>query len=68
MSNYKVYGWQPCHWEDIRKSSTDLFRCAADLDLGIASGEDTLEPRDVLALARRLEIISRRLLELADDY
>lgn len=68
MNNYKTHGWQNRHWRDVEDYSKDLFRCAADLDRGIVSGSDTFEPGDVRALARRLEIISRRLRELSDDY
>lgn len=68
MSNYKIDGWQHRHWRNVRKSSKDLSRCAADLDISVISGEDTLKPVDVLAFARKLETISKRLRALLDDY
>lgn len=68
MNNFKLDGWQPRHWRDVVDYSKDLQRCAADLTSGIDELGDKLEPGDVRALAGRLEIISRRLRELSDDY
>lgn len=68
MNNYRIGAWAASDWRDIGEYSQDLFRCAADLDLGIASGGDAFEPGDVIALVGRLDIIARRLRELSKDY
>ena len=68
MNNYNLDGWQPRHWRDVVDYSKDLQRCAADLSGGIAELGDKLHPGEVRAMAGRLEIISRRLRELSDDY
>jgi len=68
VNNYRIGKWKESDWRDIGKLSKDLFRCAADLDRGIVSGGDIFEPGDISALAKRLDIIARRLRELSDDY
>lgn len=68
MNNFKIDGWQPRHWRDVEDYSKDLARCAADLTSGIDSGPAAFEPDDVIALVGRLDIIARRLREIASDY
>jgi hypothetical protein len=68
MNNFKIDGWQPRHWRDISDYSKDLGRCSADLINGIDSGPAAFAPDDVIALVGRLDIIARRLREIASDY
>lgn len=68
MKNYKIDGWKESDWQDVEDYSKDLMRCAADLDNGIGTGGGSFEPGDVMALVGRLDIIARRLREIASDY
>nr|WP_181374837.1 hypothetical protein [Polaromonas sp. H6N] len=67
MNSHRIGGWKTSDWRDIGECSEDLFRCAANLDLGIVSGGDVFEQGDVIALVGRLDIIVRRLRELSKD-